>query len=55
MDDTGMAECLVLDKLWELFKTVAARPLLRPQGEGWRRADGSALAVILFRATSSRG
>ncbi|MFB7445467.1 IS5 family transposase [Streptomyces mirabilis] len=50
----GLAEHLVPDELWELFRRVVPETVvLRPQGGGRRRAgDRETLAAIVFVATS---
>lgn len=50
----GLAERLVPDELWELFRRVVPEAVVRrPQGGGRRRAgDRETLAAIVFVATS---
>lgn len=51
---TSLAERLVPDELWELFRRVVPETVVvRPQGGGRRRAgDRECLAAIVFVATS---
>ncbi|MYV39704.1 IS5 family transposase [Streptomyces sp. SID1328] len=51
---TSLAERLVPDELWELFRRVVPETVvIRPQGGGRRRAgDRECLAAIVFVATS---
>ncbi len=51
---TSLAEHLVSDELWELFRRVVPETVvLRPQGGGRRRAgDRECLTAIVFVATS---
>ncbi|MFE2930715.1 IS5 family transposase [Streptomyces sp. NPDC059278] len=54
MGRTSLAERLVPDELWELFRRVVPETVVvRPQGGGHRRAgDRECLAAIVFVATS---
>ncbi|MFJ4895732.1 transposase [Streptomyces sp. NPDC088788] len=51
---TSLAEHLVSDELWELFRRVVPETVVvRPQGGGRRRAsDRECLSAIVFVATS---